>query len=132
MCIRDRNGAIAPEPCFYHHTGCHGISPPGAASRAYSHPSYGLRQGAEALLLFGNGLALIGRAKVFYDEPRGFADALRTGETFGTAWARYFEIESRAPRWGQVGGDIGRKRSYFWSVLGDCSLRLRQPAAQRR
>jgi hypothetical protein len=117
-------GAVAPEPCFYHHTGCHGISPPGAASRAYDHPGYGRRQGAEALLLFGNGLALVGRAKVFYDEPRGFAQALAEGATFGAGWARYFELESRAESWGQAGGDIGRKRAYFWSVLGDWSLRL--------
>lgn len=127
-----RNGSIASEPCFYHHTGCHGISPPNAARRAYDHPAYGVRQGAEALLFFGNGLALIGRAKVFYDEPRGFAQELRMGSTFGAAWARYYEIESRAERWSQVGGDIGRKRSYFWSVLGDCSLRLHREQPRRR
>ena len=119
-----RNGAVAAEPSFYHHTGCHGISPPNAARLAYDHPAYGLRQGAEALLLFGNGLALVGRSKVFYDEPRGFAQALAEGATFGAAWARYFEIESQAPSWGQAGGDIGRKRAYFWSVLGDWTLRL--------
>jgi hypothetical protein len=62
---------------------------------------------------------LVGRAKVFYDEPRGFATALAGGATFGDAWARYFELESRADSWGAVGGDIGRKRAYFWSVLGD-------------
>jgi len=33
-------------------------------------------------------------------------------------------IEAKAERWGAVGGDIGRKRSYFWSVLGDATLRL--------
>ncbi len=87
---------------------------------------YGLRQGAESLLFFGNGLALVGRAKVFYDEPRGFAATLADGKTFGAAWAKYFDLESRAKRWGEVGGDIGRKRCYFWSVLGDCSLRLKQ------
>ncbi|MCA8950650.1 MAG: hypothetical protein KDE27_14200, partial [Planctomycetes bacterium] len=109
---------------FWVHTGCHGISPPGALSRAYDDPAYGRRQGAEALLFFANGLALVGRAKVFYDEPRGFAAALGAGATFGAAWARYFEIESEAPSWGAVGGDIGRKRSYFWSVLGDWTLKL--------
>jgi hypothetical protein len=121
------NGDVAAEPAFYHDTGCEGISPPGARKLPYDHPSYGARQGGEALLLFGNGLALVGRAKVFYDEPRGFAEALREGRTFGEAWARYFEIESQAKSWGKVGGDIGRKRAYFWSVLGDWSLRLRQP-----
>ena len=97
---------------------------PGAKNRPYDHPAYGVRQGAESLLHFGNGLALVGRAKVFYDEPRGFAEALKKGRTFGMAWARYFAIESAAKSWDRVGGDIGRKRAYFWSVLGDWSLRL--------
>lgn len=119
------NGAVASEPCFYHHTGCDGISPPDAARLPFHHESYGLRQGAEALLFFGNGLALVGRAKVFYDEPRGFAAALAANKTFGAAWADYFRLEAAAQSWGKVGGDIGRKRSYFWSVLGDATLRLR-------
>ncbi len=126
-----RNGAVAPEPAFYHHTGCHSISPPNATKLAYDHPAYGRRQGAEALLLFGSGLALVGRSKVFYDEPKGFATALARGETFGAAWASYFDIESRAESWSQAGGDIGRKRAYFWSVLGDWTLRLRKPTAER-
>lgn len=121
-----KNGAVSSEPCFYHHTGCHGISPGGAKTHAYDHPVYGVRQGAEALLFFGSGLALVGRAKVFYDEPRGFASALGEGQTFGAAWARYFELESRAESWSRVGGDIGRKRAYFWSVLGDWTLRLQR------
>ena len=125
------NHAIAPEPSFYHHTGCHGISPPGAARLAFDHPAYGQRQGAEALLLFGNGLALVGRSKVFYDEPKGFAAALAEGATFGAAWARYFELEARAATWGAAGGDIGRKRAYFWSVLGDWTLRLGTAAPGR-
>lgn len=125
------DGAVAPEPAFYHHTGCHGISPPGAKNLAFDHPAYGVRQGAEALLFFGNGLALVGRAKVFYDEPRGFADALRERATFGAAWARYFDHESRAQSWAEVGGDIGRKRAYFWSVLGDWSLKLTPTTAPR-
>lgn len=112
---------------FYLHTGCQAVSPPGAARHAYSDPAYDHRQGAEALLFYAQGLALVGRAKVFYDEPRGFCEALREGKTFGEAWARYFEIESDARSWDEVGGDIGRKRSYFWSVIGDWTLRLRVP-----
>jgi len=121
----------APEPSFYLHTGCHGISPPGAERLAFDHPAYGRRQGGEALLFFGNGLALLGRSKVFYDEPQGFALSLAEGSSFGAAWARYFEIESRAASWSQAGGDIGRKRAYFWSVLGDWTLRLSTAAPQR-
>ncbi|MEZ5978034.1 MAG: hypothetical protein R3F34_07445 [Planctomycetota bacterium] len=123
------SGALPDSPSFYHHTGCNGISPPGALDRAYDDPRYGVRQGGEALLFFGRGLAMVGRAKVFYDEPAGFAEALREGATFGDAWRRSFEIESNAETWGSVGGDIGRKRTLFWSVLGDWTLRLERPTA---
>jgi len=112
---------------FYLHTGCEAISPANAERKPYSHPAYGRDNSAAALLFFADGLALVGRAKVFYDEPRGFCRALGARETFGAAWARYFELESKAESWGEVGGDIGRKRSYFWSVLGDWTLRLRPP-----
>ena len=74
----------------------------------------------------------MGRAKVFYDEPKGFAEALAEGATFGTAWARYFDIESQAPAWSKAGGNIGRKRAYFWSVLGDATLTLQRPEVLRR
>jgi len=124
------NGAVAPEPAFYHHTGCHGITPAGAQGLPYGDPAYGRRQGAESLLFLANGLALVGRAKVFYDEPRGFAQALGEGLTFGAAWARYFELESQGPSWNDVGGDIGRKRAYFWSVLGDWTLKLSHASPQ--
>jgi len=66
-----------------------------------------------------------GARSVGYAEPRDFSAALAEGATFGDAWRRYFEVESRATSWSHVGGDIGRKRAYFWSVLGDWTLRLR-------
>lgn len=123
-------GALPSAPSFYHHTGCDGISPPGARRLPFDHPRYGERQGGEALLFYAGGLALVGRAKVFYDEPVGFAEALGQGATFGEAWTRSFELESLAPTWGAVGGDIGRKRTMFWSVLGDWTLRLERPASR--
>ena len=66
--------------------------------------------------------------RCFYDEPREFAAVLGNGGTIGDAWRRYFELESQAANWDEVGGDIGRKRAYFWSVVGDCTLTLRRPA----
>jgi hypothetical protein len=122
------NSRTGKSASFYVHTGCEAISPAGAAKLPFSDPNYGLRNGAQALLFLADGLALVGRAKVFYDEPRGFCAALGAGESFGEAWKRYFELESAANSWDQAGGDIGRKRAYFWSVLGDWTLRLRQPA----
>ncbi|UCE87751.1 MAG: hypothetical protein JSU66_08610, partial [Deltaproteobacteria bacterium] len=125
---RWRTGAVANDSAsFYLHTGCEAISPANAERKPYLHPAYGRENSAAALLFCAHGLALVGRAKVFYDEPRGFCEALAEGETFGAAWARYFDIESCAGSWSEVGGDIGRKRAYFWSVLGDWTLRLRKP-----
>ena len=122
-----QSGLVSAQSALYLHTGCHGISPPGAATRAFDHPSYGQRGGGESLLFYGRGLAMLGRAKVFYDEPRGFAQELAAGRTIGHAWARYFDAEARVS-WAKAGGDIGRKRAYFWSVLGDWTLRLQRPA----
>jgi hypothetical protein len=109
---------------LYLDTGCESTAPEGAGTRPYNDPRYGYWQGAESLLFYCNGLALIGRSKVFYDEPRGFFEALANGETFGDAWAEYFAIESAAENVDEVGGGIGRKRAYFWSVLGDWTLTL--------
>jgi len=75
-------------------------------------------------MFYCNGLALIGRAKVFYDEPREFAAQLGKGRTWGEAWRHYFEIEARAASEDEVGGGIGRKRAYFWSPLGDWTICL--------
>ena len=114
-------------PFLLVHTGCEALSPPGAAAHAYDHPEYGQRAHAESMLFFTGCLAIAGRAKVFYDEPREFAAVLGAGQTFGQAWQRYFAVEREAKDWNDVGGDIGRKRSYFWSVVGDATLRLRRP-----
>lgn len=120
------NAALPDHPYLMIHTGCEALAPPGARSRSYDDPRYGAFPNAESLLFLTPCVALVGRAKVFYDEPRGFTAALRDGATFGDAWRRYFELESRAASWGKVGGDIGRKRSYFWSVVGDWTLRLQR------
>ena len=110
---------------LYVHTGCESTAPEGAATLAYDAPHYGYWQGAESLMFYCNGLALVGRAKGFYDEPRGFVESLGQGNTFGEAWVRYFTIESSATNVEEVGGGIGRKRAYFWSVLGDWTLTLK-------
>lgn len=115
---------VADNPYLLIHTGCEALSPPGAVDHRYDDPAYGLRGHAESILFFTPCLAMVGRAKVFYDEPRGFCEALGEGRTFGEAWQRYFAVEAAAANWDEVGGDIGRKRAYFWSVVGDWTLRL--------
>jgi hypothetical protein len=124
------NGQMPPEPCFYQHGGCDSISPYGAPTLPYDHPQYGKQQGAESLLFFGSGLALLGRAKVYYDDPAGFAQTLREGQTFGAAWAKYYELESQGVS-SRGAGEIGRKRAYFWSVLGDWTLKLSTAAPKK-
>ncbi|MFG0320000.1 MAG: hypothetical protein ACF8XB_22195, partial [Planctomycetota bacterium JB042] len=112
---------------IYLHTGCEAISPAEAERLPWHDPAYGRANGAAATLFLADGLALIGRAKVFYDEPPGFCETLRDGGTVGDAWRTPFEIEAAAPTWDRVGGDIGRKRTSFWSLLGDWTLRLVDP-----
>jgi hypothetical protein len=116
--------ALGDDPYLLVHTGCEAVSPPQAVTHPYDAPEYGQRAHAESILFFTPCVALLGRAKVFYDEPRGFAAELAAGRTVGDAWRHYFAIESAAANWGEVGDDIGRKRAYFWSVLGDWTLRL--------
>jgi len=69
---------------------------------------------AEALLLFGNVLALVARAKMYYDELQGLVEASRDGAKFGDARSRYFQIESRA----KSPGEIGRKRTFLLERAG--------------
>lgn len=106
------------------HTGCEALSPPGSVGLAHDDEAYGRFGHAESLLFFTPCVAMVGRAKVFYDEPRGFAEALGAGASMGEALCRYFEAESAAANFDEVGGDIGRKRAYFWSLVGDFTLRL--------
>ncbi len=109
---------------MYFHTGCEGIAPEGAATRPYTHPKYGYWQGAESLMFYCNGIVLVGRSKVFYDAPRESLQVLADGGTWGDAWAHYFDLESSAENVDEVGGGIGRKRAYFWGLLGDWTLTM--------
>lgn len=119
-----QNHVLPDGASFYLHAGCEGISPGGGYTLPYSSPEYAYWQGAEGLLFYCNGLAIVGRAKVFYDFPTDFAKLFGAGKTFGEAWAHYFDAESQARGVRQVGGGIGRKRAYFWSVIGDWTLTL--------
>lgn len=120
-----QNNAMPDQACFYLHHGCDITSPGGGWDRRYNDPDYAYWQGAEGLLYYCKGLALVGRSKGFYDFPTDFAKVLGEGKTFGEAWAHYFDVESRAKTWDDAGGGIGRKRAYWWNVLGDWTLMLK-------
>ncbi|MCU0914288.1 MAG: VCBS repeat-containing protein [Planctomycetes bacterium] len=110
---------------LYLHNGCQVNSPGGADTLSYSHGDYGTFQNAEGVLFYLNGVALCARAKVFYDAPRGFSEAL--GATarshFGSGWRAYFDEEAKDPALATMVAD--NKRCYTWSILGDWTVRLR-------
>jgi hypothetical protein len=116
------NRRLSGAPALYFHTGCEAMTPTYYEKEAYNSPRHGLWQIAETLLMYGDGLALVGRGKVFYDEPREFWKVMGAGGTFGDAWRRYFTVEGGDAELAKDG--IGRKRAYFWSTIGDCTLRL--------
>ena len=109
---------------FYIHGGCEAISPQNAAKHPYNSPNYGGHgQIAESLMYYGNGLALIGRAKVYFDIPRGFDNAFGIDHgNFGDILKTYFEVEANDK--GLANSVASRNRTYFWSILGDWTLRL--------
>ncbi|HTQ11127.1 MAG TPA: hypothetical protein VMI31_13755 [Fimbriimonadaceae bacterium] len=116
------NRALPDNGVLYFHTGCEATRPLEAENEPFNAPGYGRWQLAECTMMYGNGLALIGRGKVFYDEPREFWKVLGEGGDYGDAWKRYFQVESQDAQLAKDG--IGRKRTYFWSLLGDFTLRL--------
>jgi hypothetical protein len=132
---------------FIVHDGCNLLrpnafmAPPFALS--YSDPNYGQTddqgnvQNGESLMFYANGLGLMARNKDFNDTPVGFYQAVKSSGRFGAGWRGYFladaangSLDERAadPR---TGGDerrtrtLQRKRTYFWSMIGDFTLKLR-------
>ncbi len=124
------NHRLSGAPALYFHTGCEAMTPAYYEKEPYNSPRHGLWQIAESLLFYADGLALVGRGKVFYDEPREFWKAMGAGGTFGDAWKHYFAVEGADAELAKDG--IGRKRAYFWSTIGDCTLRLPTPLLGQR
>ena len=110
---------------FYIHGGCDANSPENASSQPYSSEIYGQCQNMETILFFANGLSLIARAKDFYDLPgQFFPKILQSGEHYGDVLLGYFLDEKKAYDLDTWQHGIERKRSYWWSIHGDWSLRL--------
>jgi hypothetical protein len=125
---------------FYLHNGCYVNFPwfvndtPYDSLAGYGVYWYGQRQLAESTMFFANGLGIISRAKMFYDLPRGSMEAVGASARFGAAIRGYFQTEAADALLDPAGAwswddhrwrVLGHKRAYFWSMLGDPTLKLR-------
>ena len=68
---------------------------------------------------------MISRAKTYYDTVNGFAQTLREDDRvpFGDIWIRTFDLDSQSSS--LATDQPGSKKAYWWSLLGDWTLRLR-------
>ncbi len=105
---------------IYLHVGCEVTSPIDGIFMPFSHEQYGRGQNADSILFMANGLAVVGRAKTFNDYPNEFGEELGKGENVGHALRHSSEVD----RAKEGISRIDSKRYYFWSVLGDWTLKL--------
>ena len=126
---------------FVVHDGCEVMRFSHSDALPYNHPMYGQLddQGTvtngESLMFYANGLGLMARNKVFNDTPNGFSEAIRaSGGRFGYGWMGYFQADAANPALDERTVDptspdrrfrtLQRKRSYFWNMIGDPTLKL--------
>jgi len=124
---------------FYMHMGCSVLVPDTISSEndtrvSYDDEDYAKMNNGESILFFTKGLALVSRAKVFNDKPEGFPGGIASdpNKVFGAGWpASYVNDAGDAalrPGPGTSVADgriLNNKRTYFWGMLGDWTLRLR-------
>ena len=139
------NKSLAAGQAFYVHDGCEVMRPKNAEMFPYNDPLYGQvnnlggMANGESLMFYANGLGLMARNKVFNDTPAGFYEAIKSTGRFGAGWRAYFVTEAgnaalnertANPTTVQLGSDrrwrtLQRKRSYFWNMIGDFTLKIR-------
>ena len=117
-------------PRIYVHEGCESTSLMGnttVTKGVDADTLFGRRQGAESLLHFTNGLAVVGRSVVSYDWPDGVSNALGIGETLGHGLKAYFLKSSQNASLTNVADDslVSAKNAYPWVIYGDWSLTIR-------
>jgi hypothetical protein len=130
---------------FYVHEGCEVMRPWNAETVPYNDPTYGQMNfdggvaNGESLMFYGKGLGLMARNKVFNDAPAGFFETIKSTGRFGYGWRAYFIYDSgdaalnertADPTVVQSGSDhrwrtLQRKRSYFWNIIGNPTLKIR-------
>lgn len=116
---------------FYFHDGC-SITVPDEnwPNMSYDDKDYGFKNNADSILFYQNGLALMGRGKVFYDTPAGFTSAVNAaGGRFGYGWRATFITEGNnaalKPGTNADARVLNNKKSYFWDLRGDWTVKLK-------
>jgi hypothetical protein len=112
---------------FYIHGGCQANSPANWGKVPYNHKIYGNFQNIEGILFCCKGLAVVARAKIFWDFPEGFSArfGLTSTSRFGDGLSGYYDKESQDTNLGTFKEAIQNKKAYLWSIIGDWTLRLR-------
>lgn len=116
---------------FYIHGGCSvNVPDENEPDLSYDDDRYGLRNNADSVLFFENGLAMLARGKVFNDFPSGFgASVAAAGGRFGYAWRGTYTTDANdatlKPGTNGDGRVLNNKRAYFWGLRGDWSIKLR-------
>jgi hypothetical protein len=120
------NGALsAAGQAFYIHGGCDVTLPWGSEHDPYDDVSYGRKQNGASILFFANGLALYGRSKVFNDKADGFPQGIKAlaPNYFGKGWRAQFDHDGANS--GLASQPYQRKKAYYWTMMGDWTLKLR-------
>ncbi len=115
---------------FYVHGGCDVTLPWGSADRSFDDDGYSRKNNAEMTLFFANGLAIIGRGKVFNDLPDGYPEGVNAADRFGYGWRQMF-VHDAADDSLDPGTTAAKtrtlntKKAYYWGLLGDFTLRMK-------
>ncbi len=121
---------------FWLHDGC-SVNSVANGHQAYNSDYYGYDNHAESILFYANALEVMARAKVFNDTPRGFGTGVSSTQRFSSALSSYVKIDATDAALNPINTSsaeekrtrtLDRKRTYFWSVLGDFTLQLRYEA----
>lgn len=115
---------------FYVHDGCGLNVATIGDGPAYDSPDYALRNNADSILFFLNGLAVFARGKTFNDLPtNAMTYAAQNGKRFGYGWkGQYIADAANGAANPLATADarvLAAKKAYFWSLLGDFTLKIR-------
>lgn len=125
------NGQFANvPPSLMLHVGCD-VNWPDYCGLPYDDPRYGTFQNAESLLFYANQLAVLCHPCWWNRGPMGFGEAFGASSSavFGDGWKNV--SEHIADDQALAAHETERKQNYFWSVVGDWTLRKHYPKTGR-